>query len=133
MLFFSAVQETSIANATIIGALQPLLMLAVAGPLFGERPAVDRRAWGLVAVGGAAIVVLGGDGGGANSADGDLLAVGALVAWTAYFVSTKTARTQLTSFEYLTGHGDRVGRARHPGAVPARASRSGSPTGEAGC
>ena len=37
VLFFCAVQETSIANATVIGALQPLLVLAVASRLFGER------------------------------------------------------------------------------------------------
>jgi drug/metabolite transporter (DMT)-like permease len=103
VLFFTAVQETSVANATIIGALQPLLMLAVAGPLFGERARWSDALWGCIAIGGAAMVVFGGDGGGANSGEGDLLAVGALVAWTCYFVASKTARTQLTSFEYLTG------------------------------
>ncbi len=103
VLFFSALQETSVANATVIGAMQPLLMLVVSGPLFGERPRLSDGAWGLVAVGGAAVVVLGGDGGGANSFGGDLLAVGALVAWTGYFITSKTARTFLTSFEYLTG------------------------------
>ncbi|MDP1819710.1 MAG: DMT family transporter [Acidimicrobiales bacterium] len=103
ILFFSALQETSVANATVIGALQPLLMLAVAGPLFGERPRWTDGAWGCVAVAGAALVVLGGDGGGVNSAAGNLLAVGALAAWTWYFIASKTARTRLTSFEYLTG------------------------------
>ena len=103
VLFFCALQETSVANATVIGALQPLLLLVLAGPLFGESPHWSDAGWGLVAVGGAAVVVLGGDGGGANSAAGDLLAVGALVSWTAYFVASKTARVQLTSFEYLTG------------------------------
>jgi drug/metabolite transporter (DMT)-like permease len=103
VLFFVAVQETSIANATVIGALQPLLVLVVAGPLFGERARAAELAWGAVAVAGTALVVLGGDGGGANSTYGNVLAVGALVAWTAYFVFTKTARQHLTAFEYLTG------------------------------
>jgi drug/metabolite transporter (DMT)-like permease len=103
VLFFSAVQETSIVNATIIGALQPLLMLAIAGPLFGEWPRWVDGLVGLVAVAGAAIVVGGGDAGGASSAEGDLLAVGALAAWSWYFVASKTARRRLTSFEYLTG------------------------------
>lgn len=103
VLFFSAVQETSIANATVIGALQPVLVLLVASRLFGERARKAEIGWGAVAVAGTAIVVLGGDGGGANGLDGDLLAVGALVAWTAYFVFTKTARLELTAFEYLTG------------------------------
>ncbi len=103
VLFFSAVQHTSVANATVIGALQPLIMIVVAGPLFGERPHLADAVWGVVAIGGVAVVVLGGDGGGANSLTGDLLACGALIAWTAYFIASKTARTQLTSFEYLTG------------------------------
>jgi drug/metabolite transporter (DMT)-like permease len=103
VLFFCAVQETSIANATVIGALQPVLVLLVAGRLFGEEPRAVEIGWGAVAIGGAALVVLGGDGGGANSLFGDLLAVGALVAWTGYFVFTKSARRDLTAFEYLTG------------------------------
>ena len=103
VLFFCAVQITSVANATIIGALQPVLVLAVAGPLFGERTRASEVVWGAVAIVGTAIVVLGGDGGGANSVRGDLLAVGALFAWTAYFVCTKTARQSLTAFEFLTG------------------------------
>jgi drug/metabolite transporter (DMT)-like permease len=103
VLFFCAVQETSIANATVIGALQPLLVLAVASRLFGERARMTEVAWGAVAVAGTALVILGGDGGGANSTWGNVLAVGALISWTAYFVFTKTARQDLTAFEYLTG------------------------------
>lgn len=103
VLYFSAVQETSIANATVIGALQPLLVLAIAGRLFGEWPRRAEVLWGIAAIAGTALVVVGGDGGGANSTRGDLLAVGALVAWTAYFVWTKSARLELSAFEYLTG------------------------------
>jgi drug/metabolite transporter (DMT)-like permease len=103
VLFFCALRETSVANATVIGALQPLLLLAVAGPLFGERARAVELWWGAAAIVGAAVVVLGGDGGGANSRTGDLLAVGALLSWTAYFVFSKTARRALSAFEYLTG------------------------------
>lgn len=103
ILFFSAVQETSVANATVIGALQPVLVLLVAAPLFGERSRLVDLVWGAVAIGGAAVVVLGGDAGGANSRFGDLLAVGALVVWTGYFITSKQARRGLSSFEYLVG------------------------------
>jgi len=103
VLFFCAVQETSIANATVIGALQPLLVLAVASRLFGERARRSEVMWGAVAVAGTVLVVVGGDGGGANSTFGNVLAVGALVAWTAYFVFTKTARQELSAWEFLTG------------------------------
>jgi drug/metabolite transporter (DMT)-like permease len=103
VLFFVAVQETSVANATVIGALQPVLVLLVASRLFGERAHLSELGWGAVAVAGTGLVVVGGDGGGANSLHGDLLAVGALVAWTAYFVFSKTARKELSALEYLTG------------------------------
>lgn len=102
VLFFTALQHTTVANATVIGALQPLLLLALAGPMFGERATWTDAAWGSVAIVGAGVVVLGGEAGSGLS-DGDVLAVGALLAWTAYFVASKAARAQLTSFEYLTG------------------------------
>ena len=103
VLFFSAVQETSVANATVIGALQPILVVLVAFRLFGEHARLVDLAWGLVAIAGTVVVVLGGDAGGASSRFGDLLAVGALFAWTGYFITSKQARQGLTSFEYLTG------------------------------
>ncbi len=103
VLFFCAVQATSVANATVIGALQPVLVLGIGRRLFGEMPRRAELAWGTVAVVGAAVVVLGGDGGGATSRGGDLLAVGALVSWTAYFAASKSARQTLSAFEYLTG------------------------------
>jgi drug/metabolite transporter (DMT)-like permease len=103
VFFFCAIRETSVVNATIIGALQPLLLVGVSGPLFGERPARRDVLWGVVALVGVGIVVGGGDAGGAASVGGDLLAVAALVAWTGYFIASKSARVGLGSFEYLTG------------------------------
>ena len=128
VLFFCAVQETSIANATVIGALQPLLVLAVASRLFGERARLTEVAWGAVAVAGTALVVLGGDGGGANSTWGNVLAVGALVAWTAYFVFTKTARQELDRVRVPHRHGHRRGGRRAPAARCSSRARSGPPT-----
>ena len=87
----------------MIGALQPLLVLAIGSRLFGERARLTEVAWGAVAVAGTTLVILGGDGGGANSTWGNVLAVGALISWTAYFVFTKTARQELSAWEYLTG------------------------------
>jgi drug/metabolite transporter (DMT)-like permease len=103
VLFFSALKETSVANATIIGAMQPVLVLAVARRLFGERPHLRDAFWAAVAIAGAVIVVAGGPAGGDASLHGDLLAVAALVAWTWYFIASKQARTHLGSFEYLAG------------------------------
>ena len=59
VLFFSAIKATSIADVLVIGALQPALVLLVAGRLFGEH--VDRAelAWIAVSVLGVVVFVLG--------------------------------------------------------------------------
>jgi drug/metabolite transporter (DMT)-like permease len=103
MFFFSALRETSTANATVIGALQPILLLPIGIRLFGEH--VDRSvvAWSFVAVTGTVVVVLGGHGLPQWSPYGDLLATLALISWTAYFVASKSARNRLGSVEYFTG------------------------------
>jgi drug/metabolite transporter (DMT)-like permease len=103
VLFFTAVQLTTVTNATIIGALQPVLVMALAPRLFGERPRGVDVALGMVAIAGCVLVVAGGRSSGEASLRGDLLAVAALLAWTWYFVASKRARSGLTSFEYLTG------------------------------
>ena len=103
VLFFTAVQETTVANATIIGALQPVLVLAIARRLFGETPTLTDAFWACVAIAGAVIVVVNASGAGDASRRGDLLAVAALFAWTWYFVASKQARVELGSFEYLAG------------------------------
>lgn len=103
VLFFSAVKETTVANATVIGALQPVLILAIAKRLFGESPKLVDAFWACVAIAGAVIVVASATDTGNASRTGDLLAVAALFAWTWYFVASKQARVELSSFEYLTG------------------------------
>jgi drug/metabolite transporter (DMT)-like permease len=89
---FASFQHTSIANATLISSMQPVLMLLVAPRLFGEHPTVLRICLAVVAVGGVSLVVLGAASGGEASLDGDLYAVGNLFAWSTYFVFAKRAR-----------------------------------------
>ncbi|MGO9657178.1 MAG: DMT family transporter [Acidimicrobiales bacterium] len=93
-LFFSAVKLTSIADATVIGALQPALVLLVAGPLFGERPRGADVAWTAVAIAGVSVVVLGAGGTGRHQALGDFLAFGSLCCWTGYWLVSKRARSR---------------------------------------
>jgi drug/metabolite transporter (DMT)-like permease len=59
VLFFTSLKLTTVADVALIGALQPPLVLVVAGRMFGET--VTRRAivWSAVAVGGTVLVVLG--------------------------------------------------------------------------
>lgn len=99
-LIFSALKLTTVANATIISALQPALLLAVVGPLFGETVTGHRVLWTIVATGGVGLVVFGSTATPIWSPTGDLLAVGALFAWSGYWVASKHARRQLPTLEY---------------------------------
>jgi drug/metabolite transporter (DMT)-like permease len=92
LLFFSAFKETSIANATLIAALQSGVSLTVVGRLFGERVRLAELALTGVATAGVALVILGGEAGGAGRLGGDLLAIGGMLANTAYFVLAKRVR-----------------------------------------
>lgn len=89
-MFFSAVKLTSIADATVIGALQPALVLLVARPLFAEH--VERRvaAWTVVAIAGVVMVVVGARSTGHANGLGDLLAAGSLCCWTGYWLVSKS-------------------------------------------
>ena len=103
VLFYSAVKHTTVANATVVGALQPALVLLVAGRMFGEPVTASIITWSAIAIAGVVIVVYGSSGAPVWSISGDLLAVAALLAWTLYFVASKRASGKLPSFDYLTG------------------------------
>lgn len=102
VLFFSALKNTTVANATVVGALQPALVLLIAGPMFGEAISASLITWSAVAIGGVVIVVYGSSGAPVWSIGGDLLAVAALLAWTVYFVASKRVSGRIAPFEYLT-------------------------------
>lgn len=89
---FASYQHTSIANATLIGALEPAVILLVAPRLFGERTTGRQLVAAGAAFVGMAVVVLGaGETSGAGWA-GNLYALANLVIWTAYFISVKRVR-----------------------------------------
>ena len=102
VLFFSALKHTTVANATVVGALQPALVLLVAGRMFGESVTAGIVTWSAVAIAGVVIVVYGSSGAPVWSITGDLLAVGALFAWTIYFIASKRVSGKLPPFDYLT-------------------------------
>lgn len=99
LFFFSAVKLTSIADATIISALQPAILLVLVGPLFGERVRAATVGWTVAAIGGVGLVVYGSSAG-TRTLLGDLLAVGALLTWAWYFVASKQARARIGALEY---------------------------------
>jgi drug/metabolite transporter (DMT)-like permease len=99
-LFFSAVKLTTVANATVIGALQPALVILISAPLLGERVVRGAIRWAVVGLAGSALVVFGASGLPDWSATGDGIAVLALLAWTGYFVASRVIRNRLEALEY---------------------------------
>jgi len=100
-MFFSALKLTSVADATLISALQPALVFTVAGPWFGERVGLREVCWTAAALAGVVIVVLASAGTPEWSPLGDLLAVGAVVTFTGYFLVSKRVRESLGAVEYV--------------------------------
>ena len=99
-LFFTALKLTSVVNATIIGSLQPLLLTAYGVRFLGER--VERRdvLLGFVALVGAIVIVLGGPDSGEANVLGDLAALGALLAWSTYFVVAKKVNATVSPTDF---------------------------------
>jgi len=89
---FTSFRETSIANATLIPALQPALVLIFAARMFGERRTRADIVCVIVSFIGVSAVVLASSSGG-NSWYGDLLAVVNLLVFTIYFLLAKHVRT----------------------------------------
>lgn len=101
LLFFTAIKVTSVANANLISALQPALVLLVAERWFEERVGRREVLWTAVAIAGVAIVIFSSSGDSAGDLRGDALAVGAVITFTAYFlVSKRVAADQIGALEY---------------------------------
>ncbi len=98
--FFTAIKLTTVVNATIIGALQPLILTAYGVRFLGERLRRADMILGLVALAGVVIIVLAGSNSGDANIWGDLAAVGALASWSAYFVFAKRADGVVSPTDY---------------------------------
>src|SRR5437660_1656660 len=101
-LFFTALKLTSVTDVLIVAALQPALTLLVAGPLFGERVTAQDWIWTGISLAGVVVVIVGSSGTPQWSLKGDLFAVGALFAWSTYWVVSKRVRRVVPAFEYMS-------------------------------
>lgn len=103
MLFFISLRLTTVANATVVASLQPILMLAIAPKIFGEyaRP----RQWGLTvfAIAGVGVTIFGSSGLPTWNITGDLISFVTLLAWTGYFVASKLATQKIDSSQFTGG------------------------------
>ena len=102
-LFYSAVKLASVVDVTVIGAFQPILVILAARRLFGERLGRWDVFWIALAMFGVLATVLGPGASSRHQALGDLLAVGSLLCWSAYWLVTKHARELHGALEYTAG------------------------------
>jgi drug/metabolite transporter (DMT)-like permease len=102
-LFMSAIKLTSVVNATIIGAMQPVVVGVIAARFFGETVRGRDALLSLVALGGAVMMVAASAGDEISDIRGDLLAVAAMLTWSAYFIFSKRSKAKMTSTEFTAG------------------------------
>lgn len=89
---FASVKMTSIANATLITTVQPVLVLFVAPKMFGEKLRPRQILYSGCALAGVLIVVLAAASTSGAHLSGDLLSVANVTIWTSYFVLSKKRR-----------------------------------------
>ena len=89
---FASVKMTSIANATLITTIQPVLVLFVAPKMFGERLRPRQILYSACALAGVLVVVLAAASTSGAHLSGDLLSVANVTIWTSYFVLSKKRR-----------------------------------------
>jgi drug/metabolite transporter (DMT)-like permease len=99
-LFYSAIKLASVVDVTVIGAFQPVLVILAARRLFGERLARWDVMWITLAMLGVVATVLGPGVKTQHQLLGDLLAVGSLLCWSAYWLVTKHTRELHGALEY---------------------------------
>jgi drug/metabolite transporter (DMT)-like permease len=100
VLFVTFMRRTSATHAVVMGSLQPIVLLGVAGPLFGERPRRSLYLWSLLAIGGVVLSLQGGDPSGVATVEGDVLAFFGMLLWCSYYIVSKRARMTLDSTVY---------------------------------
>jgi drug/metabolite transporter (DMT)-like permease len=102
LLFVVSIKMTTVANATLIGALQPAIVLLVAGRWFGETVTRREVACVAIAIAGVAVVILGSTGAPEWNPAGDALAMLSVLLFTGYFLVSKQARLTVGTLEYMT-------------------------------
>lgn len=91
-LGFASIKETSIANATLITTIQPVLVMCVAPKMFGERLTLRQVALAAISLAGVLTVVMTAASTSGASLRGDLFALANVCLWTAYFMMAKRVR-----------------------------------------
>jgi drug/metabolite transporter (DMT)-like permease len=101
-VFFVALHSTTVANATTIGALQPIVLLVVASRRFREPVGRWLVGGAVVAIGGVTLVMFGAGAGMGLNLRGDLLALVSMFLFSAYFALVKDVRHRVDTFTLQT-------------------------------
>lgn len=99
-VFFVAIRETEVANATVISNLTPIVLLAIAARSFGERVTGLLVAVTAVSLVGVVLVVFGSTQHTSWSPLGDSLSFVAMLLFAAYFVLAKRGRETVPILEF---------------------------------
>lgn len=103
-LFFTALERITVANALVIAALAPVLMLPIAIRMLNERLTALKVGCAAIAVAGVVISVLAApadDAGGHQVLIGSLLAAVALVLWVGYLAVSKQMRSSIDTVPFM--------------------------------
>ena len=100
IIFYEALKSTTITNATMIGALMPIILFAVAARRFNEPVSGSLVGLAVAAMAGTALVLYGSSSVPTWSARGDALAAMALALFSIYFVLAKEARQKVGALEF---------------------------------
>ncbi len=102
-MFYSAVRLASIVDVTVIGAFQPAIVLVVGRRLLGERLTQRDVFWIVLAMAGVVVAVVGHGQTSSHQTLGDLLALGALLSFTSYWLVSKNASESHDAMTYTAG------------------------------
>lgn len=102
---FLTVNAGAVAVLSVFAAMQPGIILLVAGPFLGERPTLWHVLWTFVGIGGTAIVVATGGAEFEVTAEAIVYAAISQVFFTAYFLLTKRERSRhdIDSVQWMAG------------------------------
>jgi drug/metabolite transporter (DMT)-like permease len=97
---FAAIGMTRLLDVTLIGALQPVLVIAFAVAFLGERVARSHLGRGAIAIAATMFVAVVASGSGSWSLAGDIVAVVSLFANTVWFLYGRVLRTRFAPDPY---------------------------------
>lgn len=103
VLFMSAIKATSVTTVALIGTISPIIVAIAAVPLFGERMGRIFRAWTVLAMLGAAVVVTGSSTGPTGDIVGTVMALLNVVFFAGFFLISKVSRDEIAVLPFLWG------------------------------